>query len=264
MKKTWVGWLNTLLFQWFFFRLAYEEGDNQEKLAFLILFPVVPTTGWGWSCNYVPAHPGQFRPWKSHVVWMYVLPCAFMAVMGWFFGNFRGAFLAWPLSWVVGGRLGEFLAKGAPQGGAPGGAPEQEEEPMSDLTEYDNRESCSSCENELDSEDNVACWRCVSYGFEVTRRVLHAIDPALAKQYIDDEDVGDMEVAKAASAQVRQLRADNAKLMDLAEIAWGIIANAGDGDWSKEGAGWKGAAERWREDYHTQLRAHKAKAKPSP
>ena len=31
--------------------------------------------------------------------------------------------------------------------------------------------------------------------------------------------------------------------------AWGIIANAGQGDWSREGAAWVGAARRWRDRY---------------
>ena len=43
--------------------------------------------------------------------------------------------------------------------------------------------------------------------------------------------------------------------MDLAETAWGIIANAYGGDWGKasEASGWKKAAERWRDRYHKEL-----------
>jgi hypothetical protein len=33
------------------------------------------------------------------------------------------------------------------------------------------------------------------------------------------------------------------------EIAWGIIANAFDGDWSKASDEWRQAAERWRDEY---------------
>jgi hypothetical protein len=39
--KTWVGWLNVLLFQWFFVRLSY--GTKWSWLT-----GVVPCTGW-WS-----------------------------------------------------------------------------------------------------------------------------------------------------------------------------------------------------------------------
>ena len=36
---------------------------------------------------------------------------------------------------------------------------------------------------------------------------------------------------------------------ELLEIAWGVIANAGEGNWSKESEDWQGAAIRWRDDY---------------
>lgn len=35
------------------------------------------------------------------------------------------------------------------------------------------------------------------------------------------------------------------------EEAWGIIANAHGGDWSKASAEWREAAERWRDEYVT-------------
>lgn len=40
---------------------------------------------------------------------------------------------------------------------------------------------------------------------------------------------------------------------DLVEAAWGIIANAGQGDWDREHPDWKAAAERWRDRYHATL-----------
>lgn len=42
---------------------------------------------------------------------------------------------------------------------------------------------------------------------------------------------------------------------DLIESAWGLIANAGGGDWTKESDEWSAAAERWRERYHAALDA---------
>lgn len=42
---------------------------------------------------------------------------------------------------------------------------------------------------------------------------------------------------------------------DLIESAWGLIANAGGGDWTKESDEWRAAAERWRERYHAALDA---------
>jgi len=35
----------------------------------------------------------------------------------------------------------------------------------------------------------------------------------------------------------------------LLETAWGIIANAGSGDWEMEAPDWRGAAERFRDTY---------------
>jgi len=46
---------------------------------------------------------------------------------------------------------------------------------------------------------------------------------------------------------------NEAALLDLCELAWGVIANAGGGDWSKETKEWVGAAEGFREEYHAQL-----------
>jgi hypothetical protein len=40
---------------------------------------------------------------------------------------------------------------------------------------------------------------------------------------------------------------------DLTEAAWGIIANAGSGDWSRETPEWQEAAARWRDAYHATL-----------
>ena len=39
--------------------------------------------------------------------------------------------------------------------------------------------------------------------------------------------------------------------MDLLESAWGIIANAGGGDWTTQTDDWQRAAARWREEYHS-------------
>lgn len=43
------------------------------------------------------------------------------------------------------------------------------------------------------------------------------------------------------------------KWMEIVESAWGIIANAGGGDWTKESADWREAAGKWRDEYHARL-----------
>ena len=40
---------------------------------------------------------------------------------------------------------------------------------------------------------------------------------------------------------------------DLIEYAWGIIANAGGGNWDTQTDEWRKAAERWRDQYHAIL-----------
>lgn len=49
------------------------------------------------------------------------------------------------------------------------------------------------------------------------------------------------------SAERDRLRAQVVTLQDELELAWGLIANAGGGDWSKESPAWRQAAERWRD-----------------
>ena len=49
---TWVGWLNFLVLQWFFWRLAsVEDTDTGKRVGWSWVGPVVPITGW-WT-NYV-------------------------------------------------------------------------------------------------------------------------------------------------------------------------------------------------------------------
>ena len=38
-------------------------------------------------------------------------------------------------------------------------------------------------------------------------------------------------------------------------VAWGIIANAGRGDWTKESREWRTAAHRWERDFHRPMGA---------
>lgn len=45
------------------------------------------------------------------------------------------------------------------------------------------------------------------------------------------------------------------RLMRALELAWGLIANAGEGDWDRERPEWKEAAIRWRnEHWHPALK----------
>ena len=44
---------------------------------------------------------------------------------------------------------------------------------------------------------------------------------------------------------------------DLLELAWGLIANAGNSDWTTESAEWQEAAVRWRDEYHELIGARR-------
>lgn len=61
--------------------------------------------------------------------------------------------------------------------------------------------------------------------------------------------VTDVAPVNVAMARMESLTA----AMDAAEALWGVVANASGGDWSKETPGWRAAAERAREQYHTAL-----------
>lgn len=46
-----------------------------------------------------------------------------------------------------------------------------------------------------------------------------------------------------------RLKAEVERLRDGMEVAWGVIANAGGGDWDTQGDVWKQAAARWRDEH---------------
>ena len=55
-------------------------------------------------------------------------------------------------------------------------------------------------------------------------------------------------------AENRALTDERDRLLDGMGRAWGVIANAGEGDWLREGPEWIEAATRWRdEEWHPAL-----------
>lgn len=47
---------------------------------------------------------------------------------------------------------------------------------------------------------------------------------------------------------------ENARLKTLLEQAWQIIANAGEGDWTREHPHWQQAANLFRDKFHREMR----------
>lgn len=71
---------------------------------------------------------------------------------------------------------------------------------------------------------------------------------------------GDAATAPSASAgrgqrsrETQGMTAAPVAADDLLHAAWGVIANAGGGDWEYETKEWREAAERWRDRYHEWL-----------
>lgn len=58
---------------------------------------------------------------------------------------------------------------------------------------------------------------------------------------------------KRIRAATRTLTLFNA--LDMLQTAWGIIANANGGNWTKAEPDWKEAAARWRDEYHAFLKS---------
>lgn len=77
---------------------------------------------------------------------------------------------------------------------------------------------------------------------------MHRIMEATKKGAYSDTDF-----AERVEHLLQLERGDVETLVDLAEVAWGIIANANGGDWSKASAEWREAAGRWRDRYHALL-----------
>lgn len=60
----------------------------------------------------------------------------------------------------------------------------------------------------------------------------------------------DTKVSENAEHDVAPNGTDEAELL---YDAWVVIANAGEGDWTKEHPDWQEAAARWRDRWHAHL-----------
>lgn len=63
--------------------------------------------------------------------------------------------------------------------------------------------------------------------------------------------------ADAVEAFGRKVLADEIGVGDLLIHAWGVIVNAGGGDWTQETEEWREAALRWRDLFHAYLDAER-------
>lgn len=102
---------------------------------------------------------------------------------------------------------------------------------MIDLPQNAER-PCPQCGKKWFTDaQNLHPWKCLDCGWEANRS-------------------SELERLRV---EVVNLKGDKASLLDLAEMAWGVIANASGGNWHLERADWQEAAAKWRERYHAAI-----------
>lgn len=57
------------------------------------------------------------------------------------------------------------------------------------------------------------------------------------------------------SSDIRAALQRESKQAVALDLAWGLVANAGGGNWDRESPEWKAAAEKWRDDFWPQITA---------
>lgn len=79
----------------------------------------------------------------------------------------------------------------------------------------------------------------------------------IGQSWLDSIALETVRLVKGADPVAAASRNLLVRLLDGAvnglEAAWGIIANAGEGDWQREHADWRKAAERWRDQFIPSL-----------
>lgn len=114
---------------------------------------------------------------------------------------------------------------------------------------------------DADNGDAPAFWRCLCCPFSTT-----SYDAILEH----GGETGHGFVADNAHRTLLEQSATAAHRLDALELAWGIIANASGGDWTKESPEWQAAAARWRDGYLGEIstalaeRSHVASAGTPP
>lgn len=110
------------------------------------------------------------------------------------------------------------------------------------------------------SEVEIAIRRRLVEAEAVMRRASDALPGDHEVWWILDDYDGSMDSLKALVRERDEARAELAAVQpvidqwrDLTELAWGLIANAGEGFWERQRPEWREAAERWRDSYHQLL-----------
>lgn len=83
-------------------------------------------------------------------------------------------------------------------------------------------------------------------GFSVDHPVIPDELRADVARLLDRATIADAYI-DALKERLDTLEAENKALRDCIETAWGIIANAGGGNWNTQTPEWREAAESWRD-----------------
>lgn len=75
----------------------------------------------------------------------------------------------------------------------------------------------------------------------------HGCGGVLGRDCFNSQECEDICRQKAEMSDI--VCAENRELADMIELAWGLIANAHNGDWSTASPEWKEAAEKWRDKF---------------
>jgi len=110
-------------------------------------------------------------------------------------------------------------------------------------SEHSRAEGCEGC------IDHDPSWRCKCEAF--TRdRAEKEHERAVARNLAEMATA----LVELQAQKLEAARQEREKLADLLEFGWGVIANAGGGNWTLETPEWQEAAARWRENWFATLR----------
>jgi hypothetical protein len=108
--------------------------------------------------------------------------------------------------------------------------------------ETENEVPCGTCGTLTRNASSGRCDSCWDASYNEAMEGIYA--PEILRRFKGAQsDLTDLR------ALLDKVRAEVRKTDDAIDEAWGIIANAYDGDWSKAPMMWKSAAERWRDKY---------------
>jgi hypothetical protein len=102
------------------------------------------------------------------------------------------------------------------------------------------------------NSDNA--WMLYALLAELKERRERAEKAVAEAELVSEAQFADFARRRELERERDEARAEVKRLREGMEVAWGVIANAGGGDWATQSAEWAQAAARWRDEHwHTAL-----------